>query len=308
MEREASLFSGVEKLDARQVYAMWGDLYCLRPGSRQRAWTPATTLRELYQRDVAPHFGSNGRLVTLLIPAYNECQRVARSIELVKLFLDEFPLNIEVLYIVERSTDGTLAIARDAASGSRAIKVHDNQVWRGKGFAVGSGMRRAHGEVIFSNDTDLSVPLHQILPALAHLAHDKQSSVILGERIRVSQRNCYRRVLTQAFRFVASAAIGTPANWDTQCGFKGFRADAAKRLFSEQTVDGFAFDLEVLLRARRMGLHVASQPVPWLNDERSTVNPIFEGLNTVAELARLRREALASTKPAVAIDGANTLA
>src|SRR5687767_12368879 len=96
---------------------------------------------------------------TLVIPAYNEQRRLPASIRDIKSFFSKFDAPFEVLVIVEKSTDATVEAGRKAAGDDARIQVIDNQVQRGKGYAVKTGMMRAQGEIVFFTDADLSTPL-----------------------------------------------------------------------------------------------------------------------------------------------------
>ena len=275
-------FYGLETASDEQVFAAWESAY--------GAWLgDPHAINRTYENVVKPQFAETGQTLSLIIPAYREAHRIHRSIELAKRFHAKFPLPLEVLYIVERSPDDTLQRAKEAAAGAPHIRVIDNGLRRGKGHAVRSGMARATGDIMMFADTDLSVPLHQVILFLEHLLRRQDVQVLIGQRLRLSARGPVRRTLSAAFRGVISCLGRLPATWDTQCGFKAFRRDAGHRLFEMQQTDGFAFDVELLLLARSQGYRVDSSPVLWLNDERSTVRPACDFLPFARELQRLRQ-------------------
>ena len=146
----------------------------------------------------------------------------------------------------------------------------------------------ARGDVIVSNDVDFSVPLHQLLYALAALEQRPGIDILIGERVRMCLRGASRRIFSRAFRRATVEFVGLPREWDTQCGFKVFRREAANQVFAKQSVNGFAFDVEVLLNGLKFGYRTASQKMPWLNDERSTVRPFSVMGRVAADLTRLR--------------------
>lgn len=282
----------MEGLGDAELYALWRDCHAgWAHGLAARSHHgEALTAQALYARLVAPCFGPGGEgSVSLIIPAYCESHRIARSVALVRRFLDEFALDIEVIYVVEASPDDTLALARQAARGHGQIRVHDNGVQLGKGYAVRCGVQMARGDIVFYNDTDLSVPMHQLLYFLAAFVERPELDMLIGRRVRMTNRSVGRRLMSRGFRQAVTALARFPAGWDPQCGFKALRRDAAARVFGMQALQGFAFDVEVLLLARSLGLHIASRQVPWLNDERSTVRPLADLRSVLVELLNLRQ-------------------
>ena len=246
--------------------------------------------------------------LSVVIPAYHEAHRLPANLVRVADYLGQrFPADAgtaggatpvyEVLVMVERSADDTLARCRAAAVGlGGAFQVIDNGVHRGKGYAVRQGMRRARGEVHLFMDADLSTPLEEIGRFLEHLAARPEVDVLIGDRRRAENgQGPLRQVLGGVFRTLARGVVGAGGDRkfvdlpDTQCGFKAFRRAASAAIFSRQTLDGFAFDVEVLRLARRLGLTVRSQPVSgWTNSPFSTLHILRDGWNMLRDLARVR--------------------
>src|SRR4029453_4208917 len=176
----------------------------------------------------------------------------------------------------------TLAVARELTNPHPQFTVIDNLVHRGKGFAVRTGMLRAKGEFVFYMDADLSVPLQEVGNFLAQFAAHPEIAVLIGNRQHAKSRiirkqSLLRRKLGQGFNVILKL-LQLAALYDTQCGFKAFRAEAAQAIFARQTIDGFAFDVEVLLLARELGLKVADLPVEWINSTESHVHIIGDSL------------------------------
>ena len=216
--------------------------------------------------------------LSLVIPAYNEAGRLPRNLPRVAAYCQTLALPApggwEVLVMVERSTDGTLEKTRAAAAAFPSVQVIDNGPQRGKGHAVRAGMLRAAGRIVLFMDADLSTPLPEIARFLAWLAAHPETEVLIGNRRHPESRigrpqGWLRRRLSGAFnRLVKDRVLGE--SWtDTQCGFKAFRARAAREIFSRQQLDGFSFDVEVLALAAALRLPVADLPVEW-HDDRAT--------------------------------------
>jgi dolichyl-phosphate beta-glucosyltransferase len=217
--------------------------------------------------------------VSIIIPAYNEAQRLPQSLEALAGHFGAAAWasrSYEVLIVVEHSTDGTLELAREATGEQANFHVVDNRVQRGKGYAVRSGMRQARGAIAFYMDADLSVPLEEIDVFLAHFAAHPEVSVLLGSRQHAESRierrqSLLRQTMGKTFNRILRSLSLVPFR-DTQCGFKGFRAAAAREIFGLQTIDGFAFDVEVILLAQALGYGVHELPVRWVNSPESKVN------------------------------------
>lgn len=154
-------------------------------------------------------------------------------------------------------------------------------------------MLRARGEFVFYMDADLSVPLAEILPFLARFESEPPVDVLVGNRQHAMSRitreqSWLRRTMGQTFnRILQSRAVASLP--DTQCGFKGFRREAAREIFSRQTIDGFAFDVEVLLLAERLGFAIADLPVEWINSPESKVDIVRDSLRMLRDALRVRR-------------------
>jgi glycosyltransferase involved in cell wall biosynthesis len=234
--------------------------------------------------------------VSIVIPAYNEARRLPQSVGLLRDFFGSSPWSsgsFEVLFVVEHSTDGTLELAREAVAEQANFHVIDNRVHRGKGFAVRSGIRQARGDIVFYMDADLSVPLEEIHPFLAHFQANPGDSMLLGSRqharSRIERRqSLLRQSMGKIFNSILRSLSLIPFR-DTQCGFKAFRQEAAQEIFALQTIDGFAFDVEVILLAQALGYKIAELPVRWLNSPESKVHIIRDSLRMLLDAFTVRR-------------------
>ena len=231
--------------------------------------------------------------LSIVVPAYNEAVRLPPTLEKLAAFLRALGRSYEVLVIVERSTDGTLEIAARFAAQQAHFQAVDNEVQRGKGYAVRSGMLRARGEFVFYMDADLSVPLAAVPEFLARFESTPRVDVLLGNRqhamSRITRRQTWlRRTMGQTFNRILKTC-GLASLHDTQCGFKAFRREAAREIFSRQTIDGFAFDVEVLLLAERLGYKIADLPVEWINSPESKVRILHDSLAMLRDTLRVRR-------------------
>ena len=231
--------------------------------------------------------------LSIVIPAYQEAGRLpATLLELAKVG-GELGFPFEVWIVVERGNDETLEIAAAFAARQADFHVIDNPVQRGKGCAVRTGMLRARGVFVFYMDVDLSVPLREVKAFVEHLELHPEIDVVIGNRQHAGSRitraqSWLRRTMGQTFNRVLQAVALAPAR-DTQCGFKAFRRAAAQDIFSRQKLDGFAFDVEVLLLAERLGHRIADLPVEWINSPESKVRILRDSVQMLADAVRVRR-------------------
>jgi glycosyltransferase involved in cell wall biosynthesis len=234
--------------------------------------------------------------VSIVIPAYNEARRLPSALEQIEAWRRDGPLagrSVEVWIVVEPSTDGTREIATAASSRQPNLHVIANAEHRGKGFAVRTGMLAATGDFIFYMDCDLSVPLREVNAFVEYFAAHPEIEVLLGNRqhaqSRITREQAWlRRRMGQAFNAILRR-LSLAGFYDTQCGFKAFRRAAAQAIFSRQQIDGFAFDVEVLLLAKKLSLHIADLPVEWHNSPESKVNLIRDSLRMLRDIARVQR-------------------
>jgi glycosyltransferase involved in cell wall biosynthesis len=231
--------------------------------------------------------------LSIVVPAYQEARRLPPTLRALTEFGKKFTKMWEVWVVVEPSADGTLEIATVHAEQQANFHVLAQPEQRGKGAAVRAGMLHASGAHIFYMDADLSVPLAEIPSFLSYFEQHPEADILLGNRAHAQSRitrrqTLLRRTMGQAFNRVLQSR-GLAALHDTQCGFKAFRREAARAIFSRQQIDGFAFDVEVLLLAERLGFTVADLPVEWINSPESKVHIIGDSLAMLRDTFRVRR-------------------
>jgi dolichyl-phosphate beta-glucosyltransferase len=229
--------------------------------------------------------------LTLVLPAYNEAARIGPALDELFSWLrsDNAARELgpwDVVVVDDGSTDDTahLVEARDEAAVGPSSEPPRLRVLRlthgGKGAAVRAGMLAATGVQVVFTDADLATPADQI-PLMTRAL--RSADVALGSRIqpdgsdRRASQPAYRRFLGRVFRFLASIWVGTGGVPDTQCGFKGFRREAAADLFARQEITSIVFDVELIHLARRRGYRVSVVPVQW-SDKRGSRLRVRPGL------------------------------
>ncbi len=232
-------------------------------------------------------------LLSLVIPAYNEADRLPPTLQRIQEHRRTWSFPNEIIIVVEPSEDATLALAESAAKSNSQFVVLTGHEKRGKGFAVRSGMLRARGDFIFFTDADLSTPLEDLDASLQRFRIDRSIDVIVGNRQHPETRilrhqNFTREWMGKFFNRITQKMTGLKIR-DTQCGFKGFRHRAANEIFGRQRIDGFSFDVEVLLLAQAMGFSTVEVPVHWTNSPASRVRVLHDSVGMLCDLFRIRR-------------------
>ncbi len=249
--------------------------------------------------------------LSLVIPAYNEADRLSRGLsQLIEgLSSDE----TEILVIDDGSTDDTAGVARRQLATWPQHSVVSLARNCGKGAAVRAGVVRARGDVIAFVDADMATDPGDLSALVSAL---EGNHIAVGSRALdtsvVEERSTHRAVMTRTFGLLVASLMQLPMS-DTQCGFKAFKGSIAKLLFHGSRVDSFAFDVEVLNLAVRLGLRTQEVPVRWTDKAGSHVRPLRDAIQMLADVARTRRSwriqppMMGVFLPEVPIDAAATL-
>ena len=235
--------------------------------------------------------------LSLVIPAYNEAARLPRYLVAIREHLDaRCGADYEVIVVDDGSTDGTANVIAQAAIDWPQLSLLAHETNRGKGAAVRSGMLAAEGQRLVFADADGATPIAEIdklLAALDDRGADRGADVAVGSRLLdddgVTRRRTFGRgLIGRLFARLARAWLGISVR-DTQCGFKGFRREAGRRLFEQLEEAGFLFDLELLAAAERSGCRIAEVPVNWSDVPGGHLHPLRQLLKILAGLWRVRR-------------------
>ncbi len=234
----------------------------------------------------------NAGSLTLVLPAYNEEARLGSALDELFGYLARrgerardgapgsavLPEAIDVLVVDDGSTDRTADIVRTRPEAAPDAAIPLRLLTRphaGKGAAVAAGMLAAGGELVVFADCDMATPPDEIPLLVAAL---ERADVALGSRVQAdgtdmrASQPLYRRLLGRAFHALASAWVVGPVQ-DTQCGFKGFRREAARDLFARQRITSIVFDVEIIYLARRRHYRLVVVPIRWADRRGSRMRP-----------------------------------
>ena len=228
--------------------------------------------------------------LSVVLPAYNEAKRIADTVNEIRAYLATKPYRFELIVAAD-GNDGTRERAREIATGDARIVVIGHESRAGKGRGVRDGVQIATGEIIGFVDADNKTPIDEFDKFESELAAG--ADVVIGSRrLRHSQiekpQALYRRIGSRVFAVGLHALIGLNDIVDTQCGFKFFRRQAALRIFQQQHIDGYMFDVEILHLASQAGYRIAQVPVRWRDDGDSRLNLVSGNLRNVADILRIR--------------------
>jgi dolichyl-phosphate beta-glucosyltransferase len=230
--------------------------------------------------------------LSIIIPAHNEETRLPRALRQVFTFLEKQTYSAEVIIVENGSSDRTLEKAREyLPNHPNLVVIHEDKA--GKGNAVRRGVLDARGEYRFICDSDLSMPITELEKFLPPVLNNFDIAIASREAPGAVRYNepSYRhfggRAINLAIRFLILPGLN-----DTQCGFKCFRAGVAEKLFSQQTLDGWSFDIEILYLARRKHIGIKEIPVQWYFDADSKVNAVRDALRMIADIFRIQINSL----------------
>jgi glycosyltransferase involved in cell wall biosynthesis len=242
--------------------------------------------RELQSEDKAP-------LLSLVIPAYNERERMPRTLRAMRRYLAESTITAEVIVVDDGSTDGTPDLAERRAQRWPALRVL-RMTHRGKGHAVREGLLAAQGRYTMFCDADLSMPIAELSKFLPPDRVDGE--VVIASREAAGAHRygepLRRHLMGRAFNLLVRA-LALPGIQDSQCGFKCFRTDIARRLAAAQTLDGWGFDVELLYIARRWGYRVVEVGVNWYYAPSSRISPLRDSWHMARDVYAVRRNSRA---------------
>ncbi|TAE22342.1 MAG: glycosyltransferase family 2 protein [Candidatus Kapaibacterium sp.] len=228
--------------------------------------------------------------LSFIIPAYNEAARLGASLAKAREYFALANYDVEILVVNDGSKDATSEIVRTWEHQWSAVRLVEQPQNAGKGAAVRRGMLEARGEFCIFSDADFSTPVQETARLLEQLR--TSADVCIGSRgidtsLVKKHQPKYREMLGKAVNMVVQSFFIAGIT-DTQCGFKGFRREAAQAIFSRAQLNGWMFDLEALYIASKLGFRIVEIPVEWFNDERTTVS-FWHSFQIVREFLAIKR-------------------
>ncbi len=235
--------------------------------------------------------------ISIVIPAYEESKKIARDIEAATAFLKDNHFTGQIIVVDDGSKDNTAEVVKNAVTSSPPgieLKVERYNHHRGKGYAVRKGIEQTSGEYVMFADSGCCVPYEDTLRGLeliksgaCDIAHGSRK--MRGCHIEKAQ-SLYRRICSKMFHWFIIHDMKIPAEFtDTQCGFKIYRGDVARHLYSECITNGFIFDIEIIMRAQKEGYHIKEFSIDWTCDRDSRLSPTRSSWRVLSELLTIRR-------------------
>lgn len=230
-------------------------------------------------------------MISIVIPAYNEEKRIKESLSEVFDFMSNSGMQYEIIVVDDGSSDGTSRIVESMAGDEPRMRFMRYEKNRGKGHALRTGALVAKGDFVLVMDTDLSTPLEELWKLMPFLDEGDYDIAIGSRALALSdiirKQPWWRQGMGKMFnKIVKTLVIGDFS--DTQCGFKLFAGNVARTLFGEAKIDRFAYDVEILARAKKKGYRIREVPIRWINSPGSKVDPLKDSLQMLADLVRIR--------------------
>jgi dolichyl-phosphate beta-glucosyltransferase len=227
--------------------------------------------------------------LTLILPAYNERSSIARTIEEAFAYFKRRNIPAEIIVAAD-GNDGTREIVRKMSAENPNLRVIGHEERRGKGRGIREAVRLARGRIVGYADADNKVPIEEYEKIERELI---EHQLVTGSRgMAASQidrpQPWYRRIGSKAFYYFLQSILGLPGVRDTQCGFKFFHREVAVYLFSLQQIDGYMFDVEILMIAHRLGIRIKEVPIRWRDDNDSRLQLLSGNLRNAIDIFKIR--------------------
>jgi len=210
--------------------------------------------------------------LSVIIPAHNESQNILNALEKISSFLNKKRYDYEIIVSEDGSTDNTFQLSKDYAKHNRRVKALHSRKRLGKGGGILHGFKKARGDIIAFIDADLSsgpTELEKVVKAVEQgndvaiaSRHMKQSKII-------RDRPFLRRIAAKGMNFLVNSMFGFSIS-DTQCGLKAFSRKAWEKILPQMTKSGFEFDVELLLRAKNLGMKIKEVPIVWTHQQKTS--------------------------------------
>jgi dolichyl-phosphate beta-glucosyltransferase len=235
--------------------------------------------------------------LSVIVPAYNEAERISKTLERLHQYLNGLSCTYEILVVLDGPTDNTREVLQRLSGRIANLKIIERKVNRGKGFTVKEGMLRAAGRIRLFTDADNSTDIahfDKMKPLFdqgCDLVIASRNSKDVAQAQQAVPQAWYKRWFGRVGNLIVQL-VAVRGIWDTQCGFKACRAEAAERIFSQTIIEGWGFDIEVLALARAFNYQIGIIPAHWINDDRSHVRS-SDYLRVLTDTVRIRTHLMA---------------
>ncbi len=240
------------------------------------------------------------RYISVIIPAYNEEKNIIATLKVtIEYLVNKFKKDWELIVVDDGSSDRTYLLSGDFIDASPEmrdnLKLLKNETNLGKGAAVRKGMMAAQGAIQLFMDADNSTNIEELAKVLPCF-DDKSCDIVIGSRKLKSSRiirkqPLVRRFMSLAHTLIICLALGVDVS-DINCGFKAFKADVAKKIFSLQKIDGWVFDAETLFLAGKLGYILKEVPIEWEHKDTSKVRPLRAALSSLKGIWEVKKNDL----------------
>lgn len=228
--------------------------------------------------------------LSIIIPAYNEENRIGDSLSKIIDYLDKWNRDFEIIVVDDGSDDKTVSLLKEYSKKIPNFNILKNDKNIGKGFSIKKGVLESKGEIVLFTDADLSTPIEELDKLIKWF--DQGYQVAIGSRALPDSEikiysTWYRQIMGKTFNKIIRLILNLDY-YDTQCGFKCFQRAAALEIFNAMTLSRFAFDAEILFIAKHRGLKVKEVPVIWYNSPESKVKVIKDSSKMLWDILKIR--------------------
>jgi dolichyl-phosphate beta-glucosyltransferase len=227
--------------------------------------------------------------LSVVIPAYNEETRLPLTLSSVHGFFTAAEMDIELIVVNDGSKDNTVQVVEDFAKHHAGVRLISYEINKGKGHAVKVGVLASHGDLVLVDDADGNAPIEEFVRLRD--AIDSGADVAIGSRAKpntntVVKALAYRTFIGNTFNRIVQALL-LPGIYDSQCGFKVFKRQAAHDIFAASLVNGYAFDVEILYIAKLRNYAISEVSVNWHNVPGSKVNVVVDSSKMLFEVINI---------------------
>jgi dolichyl-phosphate beta-glucosyltransferase len=234
---------------------------------------------------------SSQLFISIVIPAFNEAGRIQSAIYDIWNYMSTQGSRFEIIVVDNSSTDGTDAVVSSIADKLENVRlIRTSRSNRGKGYAVKKGIFASQGNLLLYCDADMSAPIKEIEKLITWIGHGFDISIgsrAMKESHITVKQPWYRGIMGRIFNCAVKVIVLRGIR-DTQCGFKLFRGDIAKKIFNKVRIEGFGFDVEVLFIAGKLGYSIKEVPIEWSDAEHSKVKIVKDSLYMLMGLFLIR--------------------